>query len=306
MKSIYNFFSLYGTLFLLLATTNISSAQWGGTWEAGTAEPQIRYNIIEILESDGTCTNYVSWKSSTDVYSYQFSIIALYKSGKDTYQYIMDQRFYYSFNTSGVLSYNMNTILESLEQNSNLLFFPVVVINGFDQNGNPPNELLPCVIPIEFCNDGIELQKGPKLEVPILEAIAQVIPPDFLVSCRCDQFPIGSLPYFNCMAECGHSGFAGKTAPNEQSITPNKPSLSIAPNPVNTSTIIDFQLTTDATTHLSIYDINGQKISSIISEQALTSGSYQETLDCEHLAPGIYLLELIVGQDRRIEKLIKY
>ncbi|MCD4746526.1 MAG: T9SS type A sorting domain-containing protein [Bacteroidales bacterium] len=81
------------------------------------------------------------------------------------------------------------------------------------------------------------------------------------------------------------------------------------PNPFNKETIIRFSLTDPVSVNLDIYDINGKKIRTLISENEMTKGKYSiiwNGKDAENnfCSPGIYLYKFSAGKRVFIKKMI--
>ncbi|HGY56371.1 MAG TPA: T9SS type A sorting domain-containing protein [Caldithrix abyssi] len=66
------------------------------------------------------------------------------------------------------------------------------------------------------------------------------------------------------------------------------------PNPFNPVTIIRYQLPVSAQVDLSVYDLLGQKITSLVAEHQ-NPGTYRVSWDARHMAAGVYLYRLSVG-----------
>ncbi|MBC8184382.1 T9SS type A sorting domain-containing protein [candidate division KSB1 bacterium] len=63
------------------------------------------------------------------------------------------------------------------------------------------------------------------------------------------------------------------------------------PNPFNPSTVISYQLPQRSNVEFVIFNMAGQKIATVVSEQQ-EAGSYQYEWDAEHLASGVYIYKL--------------
>ncbi|MDZ7342776.1 MAG: T9SS type A sorting domain-containing protein [candidate division KSB1 bacterium] len=75
------------------------------------------------------------------------------------------------------------------------------------------------------------------------------------------------------------------------------------PNPFNANTVINYQLPVDCYVDLSIYNLLGQKIVTLVSEQQ-SAGSHQFNWDVKGLASGVYLYRLEAGSFKQSKKLI--
>jgi len=85
-------------------------------------------------------------------------------------------------------------------------------------------------------------------------------------------------------------------------------SLGVSPNPSSRNARIAYSLPRASPVRLSLYDISGQRVATLRDhfEQA---GRYDVAWDGrgkqgEALAPGIYLMELVAGRERRVGKLV--
>lgn len=66
------------------------------------------------------------------------------------------------------------------------------------------------------------------------------------------------------------------------------------PNPFNPSTEIDFSIPKAGMTTLKIYDLLGQEVATLISEN-LAPGNYKATFDASRLASGTYIYRIVSG-----------
>ncbi len=67
------------------------------------------------------------------------------------------------------------------------------------------------------------------------------------------------------------------------------------PNPFNPSTTIEFSITESSPITLSVYNTNGELITTLINEATFNSGSYTVTFDASRLASGTYIYSLNNG-----------
>ncbi|HIB04379.1 MAG TPA: T9SS type A sorting domain-containing protein, partial [Candidatus Marinimicrobia bacterium] len=88
-------------------------------------------------------------------------------------------------------------------------------------------------------------------------------------------------------------------------ITPTKFTLyQNYPNPFNPTTTIRFDLVeTWRATSLLIYDITGRVVETLVNEQ-IESGQHEIQWDASQQASGIYFVELVSGENRKIQKMI--
>ncbi|MBN2102576.1 T9SS type A sorting domain-containing protein [bacterium] len=76
------------------------------------------------------------------------------------------------------------------------------------------------------------------------------------------------------------------------------------PNPFNPTTIIDYQLSISGEVELSVYNLLGQKIITLVSEKQV-AGTYNIEWDATGFPSGIYLMELAVdGQYKQVKRLV--
>ncbi|RJP78159.1 MAG: T9SS C-terminal target domain-containing protein, partial [Candidatus Zixiibacteriota bacterium] len=81
------------------------------------------------------------------------------------------------------------------------------------------------------------------------------------------------------------------------------------PNPFNASTTVHFDVGKPSTISLTVYDLTGQRIKTLLAKKALTPGGYNVSWmgKNDHGAPvasGMYLLEMGVDQYRQTKKMI--
>ncbi len=75
------------------------------------------------------------------------------------------------------------------------------------------------------------------------------------------------------------------------------------PNPFNPSTIIRYQIPEDSHVELSVFNINGQKVTTLVSQKQ-NAGYYQYEWNAGDLAGGVYLYRLITDNFVQMKKLI--
>ena len=76
------------------------------------------------------------------------------------------------------------------------------------------------------------------------------------------------------------------------------------PNPFNSHTQINFSIEQSAFTSLTIYDIQGRKVKTLVDEYRI-AGTYNEKFETCNLPAGVYFYELRSGRQIHIEKMIK-
>lgn len=87
-------------------------------------------------------------------------------------------------------------------------------------------------------------------------------------------------------------GSSARLAINELT-TGEEESLTIYPNPSNSSTQIKYQVSENEKVTLEIFDINGVKVQTLLRRKSRKAGSYTESF--EALNPGTYVIRLSVG-----------
>jgi uncharacterized delta-60 repeat protein len=86
--------------------------------------------------------------------------------------------------------------------------------------------------------------------------------------------------------------------------SPNATAL-IYPNPLNETTVLSFELTTNELLNISIYDMQGRKTKSLNENQFYAAGKHELSIDAASLAGGQYLLVLENGKGKSVIRLQK-
>ena len=97
--------------------------------------------------------------------------------------------------------------------------------------------------------------------------------------------------------------FDYSTAVN-QSFATNQDLLHVFPNPVSSNAIIKFEVAGSGPVELSIRDLNGREVATII-KSSFEKGSHQVQLDATRLKPGIYFCTLKTNNGISTQKVIK-
>jgi hypothetical protein len=75
------------------------------------------------------------------------------------------------------------------------------------------------------------------------------------------------------------------------------------PNPFSSNTVIGYRLSVTGSVELSVCDLMGRKITTLVKEKQ-TAGNYEVEWNAEEVKPGIYFCELKAGQSRKIVKMV--
>ena len=75
------------------------------------------------------------------------------------------------------------------------------------------------------------------------------------------------------------------------------------PNPFNPETVISWQLAIGTFVELSVYNLVGQKVSTLVSEK-MNSGNHSYTFNAKDLASGVYYYQLVAGEYRQVKKMV--
>jgi hypothetical protein len=83
----------------------------------------------------------------------------------------------------------------------------------------------------------------------------------------------------------------------------NEPLFQNYPNPFQSRTIISYQLPANSDVELSVYDISGRKVATLVNERQLAD-RYEVEWNAEGMNSGIYFCELKTSQGRQVMKMI--
>jgi hypothetical protein len=75
------------------------------------------------------------------------------------------------------------------------------------------------------------------------------------------------------------------------------------PNPFNPSTTIEFTLPHSSMVTLKIFNILGEEVSTLVSEE-LSTGKYEYKWDAADMVSGVYLYKITAGDFEQTKKLI--
>jgi hypothetical protein len=75
------------------------------------------------------------------------------------------------------------------------------------------------------------------------------------------------------------------------------------PNPFNPSTKIEYSLPADEFVNLTVYDVLGNTITTLVNEKKQT-GSYEVIFDASDLSSGVFFYKLTAGEYVNIKKMV--
>lgn len=121
-----------------------------------------------------------------------------------------------------------------------------------------------------------------------------------LLSARLDEFAPHPSPATTGSFEIDESVVVGI---DEEDEIPEQLTLhSNYPNPFNPVTTIEFDLPESGETRLSVYDVNGREITTLVDQQ-LEAGTHQYSFDGSGLASGVYIYRLEAPTGVRTDKM---
>ena len=82
-------------------------------------------------------------------------------------------------------------------------------------------------------------------------------------------------------------------------------SISVSPNPASNVFNIMYELPTDQTATIELFNMTGQKIADIIANEAQSKGHYMTPYNSSDLPSGLYLVVLNTEQGRQVQKIVK-
>lgn len=96
-----------------------------------------------------------------------------------------------------------------------------------------------------------------------------------------------------------------ETVSNELADTPQKISLDQNyPNPFNPTTTINYTLTEPANVQLEVFNIQGQKVATLLQNTRVGAGTHQFTFDASELSSGIYMYRLKTGKQTLTRQMV--
>lgn len=85
----------------------------------------------------------------------------------------------------------------------------------------------------------------------------------------------------------------------------NIPGLKIYPTLMNNQLTVAFLQSKESAVSLSLVNINGQEVLSLMNAQAVGSGEFSRSFDVNGLAQGVYLVKIQVGGSMAVSKVVK-
>jgi hypothetical protein len=123
---------------------------------------------------------------------------------------------------------------------------------------------------------------------------------------------IGGAPQhiFNDTLSCGgayiYTGFTVPTSVVDQGFLSSSLQFTLAqnyPNPFNNRTMINYQLPITSEVELSVYNLLGQKVATLVKEKQ-QAGAHHVAFNGTHLASGIYIYKIKAGNYQQMKKMI--
>ncbi len=131
------------------------------------------------------------------------------------------------------------------------------------------------------------------------------LPEDFSYSASftsTDGYHVGSLQWYPDELQQYEAGLTGVETTNNSNMPKEFSLKQNYPNPFNPSTKVNFNLVKTGEVNLSVYNMLGQKVKTIINNQVMSSGAHDFNLNMAEQASGIYFL--VLKQDANV-KVIK-
>lgn len=87
--------------------------------------------------------------------------------------------------------------------------------------------------------------------------------------------------------------------------TKQKVNFKVQPNPFNDVFEISYGLNKQETVTIELYSVNGRKVKTILENQLIERGEYQQTINTMEIPSGVYLIKLNTPSYQEVKKLIK-
>ena len=99
----------------------------------------------------------------------------------------------------------------------------------------------------------------------------------------------------NVFFPVGEDGFG--TVPEEFKLNPNYP------NPFNPTTQLEYEVPLEASLLISVYDMLGRRVATLVNEEAHRPGRFTVTFDGSSLSSGVYIARMVSGNSSVVEKM---
>ena len=90
----------------------------------------------------------------------------------------------------------------------------------------------------------------------------------------------------------------------EGGTTTGQARISAQPNPFTGQTELRFSIPSAGNTTVRVFDPLGRPVADVVPEQWMEVGRYAVEFDGSQLQPGTYMVELMIGQQRVVQKLV--
>ncbi len=108
----------------------------------------------------------------------------------------------------------------------------------------------------------------------------------------------------NCDGSGDASSRIGATQNTSNANSFHEGSLSIYPNPAGSTTNITYIVEQNASINLAVFDVKGQLMQTVITENGAKLGTYKAEVNTEGLAPGVYVVRFTNGTTQKSTKFI--
>jgi hypothetical protein len=117
------------------------------------------------------------------------------------------------------------------------------------------------------------------------------------------RYSDGAITWYSLLPTPAEPNQLLPVAPNMLTGTESITGLKIYPNPFRNNATISYTTFEKSKVILSVYDISGRKIKTLLTEEQ-PAGSYNVEWKAENINPGIYLCVLITGQYKEAIKMV--
>lgn len=78
----------------------------------------------------------------------------------------------------------------------------------------------------------------------------------------------------------------------------------VYPNPANKYTTINFSLPYTSDVKLSVYNLIGEKLTTLVNNRKMNKGNYKFLFNCDNLKSGIYFCKMTVDNKTFVRKIV--